>query len=85
MFDISVYPNPATSTMVQVDYTINHGNNAYIRIVPVYGASGNGTNYPVNINQNTIQIDLSGYIPGAYKVILYCDGIIVESRNLLIN
>lgn len=80
-----IYPNPATSTMVQVDYTINHGNNAYIRIVPVYGASGNGTNYPVNINENEIQIDISGYIPGAYKVILYCDGDMVESKNLLIN
>ena len=80
-----IYPNPATSTMVQVDYTINHGNNAYIRIVPVYGASGNGTNYPVNINENEIQIDISGYILGAYKVILYCDGDMVESKNLLIN
>jgi hypothetical protein len=82
----SIYPNPSSSsTMIKIDYTINHGNSAYIKIVPVYGTFGNGTNYPININQNEIQIDLSGYIPGAYKVILYCDGDIVESKNLLIN
>lgn len=80
-----IYPNPSASSMVQVDYTINHGNNAYVRIAPVYGASGNGTNYPVNINENEIQIDISGYAAGAYKVILYCDGTIVASENLLIN
>lgn len=71
--------------MVQIDYTINNGNNAYIRIVPVYGVSGNGTNYPVNIDENEKQIDVSGYIPRAYKVILYSDGNMVEIKNLLIN
>lgn len=81
----NISPNPTTSSTIQVDYTINYGNNAYIKIIPVYGASGNGTNYPVNVNQNTINIDLTGYVLGAYKVVLYCDGNIVESKNLLIN
>lgn len=81
----NIYPNPTAGTTIQVDYTANNVNSAYITIVPVYGASGNGTNYPINLNQNTIQIDISGYIPGSYKVILYCDGNMVESKNLLIN
>ena len=81
----TISPNPATSSVVNIDYTINNGNSAYIRIIPVYGASGNGTNYPINVNQNTIQIPLTGYSIGAYKVVLYCDGNMVESKNLLIN
>lgn len=81
----NIYPNPTAGTTIEVDYTANNVNSAYIRIVPVYGASGNGTSYPINLNQNTIQVDISGYIPGSYKVILYCDGNIVESKNLLIN
>ena len=39
----------------------------------------------LSLLESEIQIDVSGYIPGAYKVILYCDGTIVASENLLIN
>lgn len=39
----------------------------------------------LSLLESEIQIDVSGYIPGAYKVILYCDGTIVASKNLLIN
>lgn len=80
----NVYPNPATSTTLQVDYTINYGDNAYITIVPLYLASGTPTHYPVDKNQNEIHIDISGFALGAYKVVLYCDGNMVDSENLII-
>jgi len=39
----------------------------------------------LSLLESEIQIDVSGYIPGAYKVILYSDGNMVETKNLLIN
>lgn len=79
-----MYPNPATSTTLQVDYTINYGDNAYITIVPLYLASGTPTQYSVDKSQNVIHIDISGFALGAYKVVLYCDGNMVDSENLII-
>ena len=80
----NVSPNPAVGSTLKVDYTINYGDNAYISIVPLYLASGTPTNYPVDKSQNEIHIDISGFALGAYKVVLYCDGNIVDSENLII-
>lgn len=57
-----------------------------ISVVPVYGSvPGNGIDYTLDIDREEIEIDLSGYANGVYKVVLYCDGSLVSSENLIIN
>lgn len=80
-----IAPNPATST-ITVGYAINNGQRATLSILPLYGGTpGNGTNYSLDIDAQQVQIDLSGYANGLYKVILYCDGNFVASESLVIH
>ncbi|TDS58865.1 subtilase family protein [Myroides indicus] len=81
----AIAPNPASSS-ITVSYVVNNADSAYISVVPVYGGvPGNETNYVLNIDEQQMQIDLLGYANGVYKVILYCNGNLVSSENLIIN
>ncbi|WLD24774.1 hypothetical protein NU10_05185 [Flavobacterium dauae] len=50
--------------------------------VNVYG-SNTFQNYILDVNQDTITINVSNYPLGMYTVVLIADGAIVDSTNLL--
>ena len=76
-----IYPNPASDN-IQVNYKINKGSSAYLSVVGVYGSSAS-ENYILDINQNSINIDVSNYPIGLYTVALITDGEIVDSKTLI--
>ena len=77
----SIYPNPA-SNQVNLKYKINHGNSAYIIITSYYMTNGISNNYMVNVNENEIDVNLSNYPNGFYKVILVVDGAVSDIQIL---
>ncbi|SEA43102.1 S8 family serine peptidase [Psychroflexus halocasei] len=77
----SISPNPAND-QVQIDYQIQGVVSAYISITSIQTAESN--NYVINLNDSNIDIDVSTYTSGSYVVALFCDGVNVETKNLII-
>lgn len=77
-----LYPNPASSSNLNVKYKVNEANSAYIMITSYYMTNGISNNYIINKDDTEINIDLSSYPNGIYKVILVTDGTVVGMKNL---
>ncbi len=77
----AISPNPA-STQVNVSYSAEGASSAYIMLVST--TSGASNNYIVNLNEQSISIDVSTYSNGIYSIVLICDGVAVDSKNLSI-
>lgn len=77
----TIYPNPS-SGIIQVNYKINQGSSSYIAITGLYGSSISH-NYIIDMNEDTIQIDISQYPAGVYNIVLVSDGVITDSKNLI--
>lgn len=78
-----IVPNPASET-VKIHYNVGRGKQAYISLIPIYGAFGNPKQYAVKIKDNYMEINLNSYKRGVYKVSLYVDNKIVQTKSLLI-
>lgn len=78
----NIYPNPATNT-VNIEYGTLNCTNAYIMLVNLNNSST--ANYILNLTNTNIDINLSGYNSGLYRVVLFCDNQVIESKNLIIN
>jgi hypothetical protein len=78
---LSVNPNPA-SDQIDINYELENVTVAYVLILKPYGGS---YQYSIDVNAANLNIDLSGYQPGIYHVSLVCDGVSVDSENLIIN
>ena len=74
-----VYPNPVHSIM-NVDYVIEQGSNAYLMIADAYGLTSN--NYIVSANSGSTQIDMTNYVPGIYNLILIVDGLAQDAFSI---
>ncbi len=77
----SLSPNPAND-QVQVAYEAQGATSGYISITSTQTAVSN--NYILNVNDPNLSVDVSSYTPGTYVVALFCDGKIVETKNLVI-
>jgi len=44
--------------------------------------TGVSNNYILDVNETSINLNVSGYSSGIYSVALVCDGEIVDSKNL---
>ncbi len=77
----SLSPNPANN-QVPINYPVEGANSSYISVTSVQNAVSN--NYILNIDDPNLSIDVSNYTSGIYVVTLYCDGEIVESKNLVL-
>ena len=78
----ALYPNPASSNNLNVKYKVNEASSAYIMITNNYMANGISNNYIIDKDATEININLSNYPNGIYKVILVTDGAVVEMKNL---
>ena len=76
-----IFPNPVVDQLT-VEYKINKANSAYISVVGTYG-SNTSNNYILNVEQDSIQIDLSTYPSGVYSIVLISDGEITDSKTLI--
>jgi len=74
-------PNPASNAF-SVTYKAQGSSSSYLMII---GANnGISNNYILNVNENIKNIDVSNYPSGVYFVSLICDGILIDSKNLII-
>lgn len=82
---ILLYPNPANGQCT-IQYTINSATKAHVTLIPIYrGTPSNGVSYPLDISKNQITLDTSKYVSGMYKIMLYTDGKLIDSQNLVIS
>jgi hypothetical protein len=80
---VSLSPNPATNT-VTVQYQINNNaSSASLNIASFFGSISN--NYPIDLTNTNLNVNLEGYPPGHYAVILSIDGQDVHAKQLVIN
>jgi serine protease len=77
----ALYPNPA-ATSATVTYKINEGESAYLAVTGFYG-SNISNNYILDINQNTINLDISSFPQGLYAIALIVNGQIQNTTNLI--
>lgn len=77
----NISPNPA-SNQVCINYSTVQANSAYIMIMNQTATVSN--NYIIDVNQSSININLSTYQTGIYTAILVCDGIAVDAKSLIV-
>ncbi len=77
---ISLSPNPS-SDQVTVEYKANNATSAYLMVSMPYGAQ---YNYILDVTQDNTTIDVSGFQPGAYSVILVCNGQGGDTETLIV-
>ena len=78
----TIYPNPA-SDFINLNYKINNGNSAYLSITGV-NISNVSNNYILDINQDSAVLNVSNYPVGIYVITLVTDGIVSDSKNIII-
>ena len=77
-----LYPNPASSSNLNVKYKVNEASSAYIMIFSYYMTGGISYNYIIDKDATEKNIDVSSYPFGLYKVALVTDGQIVDVKIL---
>lgn len=77
----SISPNP-TSDKVTVNYKLDGVKSAYLMVI---GSNGLGVsnNYILNTNSSQTTLNISQYPKGLYRIVLVCDGKIIDAKNLL--
>ncbi|MDR2823842.1 MAG: S8 family peptidase [Prevotellaceae bacterium] len=78
----TLYPNPVTNNIVNIDYSINEAATAYISVMNYYYPQI-CNNYILNIAANQISFDTAAFPAGIYVVTLICDGEIADSKFLI--
>jgi len=79
---ISMSPNPADN-FVSVNYQLDSVSSAYLMIINQTGTTFN--NYIINSTSSVSTINLSEYQNGIYTVLLICNGVVKDAKQLLIN
>lgn len=79
---INISPNPATNH-INVLYNAEEASSAYMMILDQ--TSTGTSNYIIDVSQTETSIDISAYEPGLYTVILICDGVARDAKNLVIH
>lgn len=77
----TIYPNPAKNT-VNIGYKKMNCSHAYFMLID--SNSRTVSNYIIDKKDNTMNINISQYPGGTYRLVLVCDNAAVESRNLII-
>jgi hypothetical protein len=82
-FITNIFPNPADN-FVNLDLILDgQAASSYVMIVNQTGTSF--SNYILGSNQSQITINLDNYQFGLYTVVLVCDGIATDAKQIIIN
>ncbi|MFT4061678.1 MAG: hypothetical protein QM642_04890 [Edaphocola sp.] len=65
-----------------VEYKATNATSAYLMVVPLF--SGTSSQYILDTSLTTKSIDVSNYQTGQYAVVLICNGVVADYRNVLI-
>ncbi|MBW3520328.1 S8/S53 family peptidase [Flavobacterium sp. NKUCC04_CG] len=80
---VAIAPNPTTGNVL-IGYEASSCSQLILALAPLYGVNGNSFQISLNSEENQLSYDVSNYLPGLYKVMLYCDGTVVDTKSLLI-
>lgn len=80
-FITSLSPNPANSN-VTIDFVLDSISSAYLMVVNQTGTSFN--NYIINPNMLSMSININDFQSGLYTVVLVCNGIAKDAKQLII-
>jgi len=78
---ISITPNPASNIAI-VEYDAQQVNSAYLMVSMPFSASTDI--FPLDINQNTYNLNVSQYQTGVYGILLVVDGQVVDQKGLIV-
>ncbi|MDD3739062.1 MAG: hypothetical protein PHP31_07190 [Lentimicrobiaceae bacterium] len=78
----SISPNPA-SYNINIQYQLYNANTANITIIDLTGLNSISNTYIIDLNLNSINIDISSYPIGTYLVYLVCNGKIADVKQLI--
>lgn len=79
-----IFPNPSNSAnSITVEYYAADADNAKLIIVPLF--DGNPNEVILNPNQTQTTVYVSTYAVGQYLVILECDGLVMDYKNIVID
>lgn len=76
-----ISPNPATN-QVNVSYVADKSSSAYLMLLNQTSTVSN--NYIIDTNLSETTINLSTYQNGIYTIVLVCDGVARDAKNLVI-
>ena len=79
---IGITPNPASNIAI-VEYDAQQVNSAYLMVSMPFSASTDI--FPLDINQNTYNLNVSQYQTGVYGILLVVDGQIVDQKGLIVD
>src|SRR5690606_19906216 len=78
----NISPNPASS-QVNIAYVADKASSAYLMILNQTSTVSN--NYIIDVNLSQVNINLSTYSSGVYTLVLVCDGMAVDAKNMVIH
>lgn len=78
-----IVPNPA-SEIVKIRYNVGQGKQAYISLIPVNTTFGNAVQYPLKVRDNYTEVNLTSFKKGLYKVSLFVENKLIDTKSLLI-
>jgi hypothetical protein len=52
-------------------------------VIGLYGGSSTSNNYILDVNANTINLNINNYVNGIYTVALVVDGQITDAKTLI--
>lgn len=77
----SIFPNPATDYL-KIEYQAEGASSAYFVLSNT--STGAQKEFTIDPKQNGISINISEFVPGAYKLILVCDGKPADTKAVII-
>ncbi|TXI82938.1 MAG: hypothetical protein E6Q38_04365 [Crocinitomicaceae bacterium] len=78
----SLTPNPADN-FVNINYILDQVSSSYLMIINQTGTSF--SNYVINPELESTEIVLDNFESGLYTVVLICDGVATDAKQLIIN
>ncbi len=80
---LAIAPNPSSGQLT-IGYDASSCKQAYLMIKPIYGVFENPQTIKLDPEKKATLYDVSEYQSGVYKVLLYCDGKLVDSKSLMV-
>tara|TARA_B100001115_G_scaffold171274_1_gene153555 strand:+ start:532 stop:3462 length:2931 start_codon:yes stop_codon:yes gene_type:complete len=78
-----ISPNPTSGSTLSVDYRAKGASRASIQIIGAKGVILKTFN--LDLENETVNLDISSLQSGSYGVVLVCDGTAVDSQTLIVN
>ncbi len=82
VLSFQLYPNPVLDGVVKISHPVTSTDNAFISIYSINGAKVVSQNVPEGVTSTTL--DISNLTKATY-VVVYIDGVLVNTKKLIVN